>query len=86
MCSKRDVIKIIKNYRYLYSSRKVCIKGIGLTRNIKMSEVVQPLWKGIERTVKEGVLYDLNISLYGINEKEINHHPKAILISSILSW
>lgn len=42
---------------------KICME---VTRKIQTVELVQPLWKTMERFLKEKMLYDLDIMLDGI--------------------
>lgn len=59
--------KDYKNHTYTYSFRKVDMKiCMEVTRKIQTVELVQPLWKTMERFLKEKMLYDLDIMLDGI--------------------
>lgn len=66
------------NHTYAYSFRKVGMKiCMEVTRKTQTVELVQPLWKPIERFLKEEMLCDLDIVLYGIHQREIKSGSKS---------
>lgn len=67
-----------KNHTDAYSFRKVGMKiCMEVARMIHNVELVQPLWKAIERFLKGEILYDLDIMLYGIHQREIKSGSKS---------